>query len=119
MKRTDTGTEAKDTQKLPMLAEGKTQLAVHSMPHTSHRNDQAGSELDIKQFLEIMFLLLLLRVRNRREDVFAHLTGVLSSPRPFHSLSLLSRLLRVMDFTSISSGFSQRSIYFKICNENK
>lgn len=104
-------------------------------PHACRRKDPAGSSQHASyqpqewssriraghqtQFLEIMFLLLLLRVRNRREDVFAHITGVLHSPRPFHSLSLLSRVLRVTDFTSISPGFSQHSIYFKICNENK
>lgn len=60
-----------------------------------------------------MVLLLLLRVRNRK-DIFAHLTGVVSSPNPFQSLSLLSRVLRVTDFTSISPGISQHSIYFKI-----
>lgn len=51
-----------------------------------------------------MGLLLLLRVRKRKDDVFAHLTGVLSLPSPFHSLSLLSRMLRVTDFTFISPG---------------
>lgn len=52
MKRTDMGTEAKGTEKLPMLAEGKVQLTVPSMPHTSHRNDQAGPELDISHGLQ-------------------------------------------------------------------
>lgn len=101
MKRTDTGTEAKGTEKFPMLAEGKAQLTACLIPATGRiKQDQSWASVMVFRIHGPSAI----AQSKEQKRCLCPPHGVLSSPSPFHSLSLLSRMLRVTDFTSISPG---------------